>query len=160
MRFARIVGRLTSRSCGLVERRRMSLMTAQEDLMSNLRLPALIVVAAVAIAACSGGASPTPSAAAASTATSPSAAAGGGAGTVDIKNTAFNPTSITVKVGDKVTWTNNDGFAHTVTADDNSFDSNNVDGGKTFDHTFTTAGTFAYHCKIHPFMKATVTVTG
>ena len=128
--------------------------------MSKLRLPALVAAAALVIAACTGGASPTPSAAAASTAASPSAAAGGGGATVDIKNTAFNPTTITVKVGDKVTWTNSDGFAHTVTFDDNSADSGNLDGGKTFDHQFTTAGTFAYHCKNHANMKATVTVTG
>ena len=128
--------------------------------MSKLRLPALVAAAALAIAACTGGASPTPSGAAASTAASPSAAAGGGGATVDIKNTAFNPASMTVKAGDKVTWTNGDGFAHTVTLDDNSVDSGNIDGGKTFEHSFATPGTFAYHCKIHSSMHGTVTVSG
>jgi plastocyanin len=148
----------------------------EERSMPTVRLPALIAVAMLTIAACSGGASPSPSAAAASTAASaspsaaaasaaasasaPASAAAGAAGTVDIKNTAFNPTSLTVAAGTKVTWTNSDGFAHTVTLDDNSVDSGNIAGGVTFDHTFATAGTFAYHCKIHSTMHGTVTVTG
>ena len=57
-----------------------------------------------------------------------------------------------------MTWTNNGPSVHTVTADDGSFDSGNISVGKTFSHTFQTAGTFAYHCTIHPFMKATVIV--
>jgi plastocyanin len=76
-----------------------------------------------------------------------------------MKNIAFSPTSVTVKAGDKVTWTNNDSFAHTVTLDDNSVDSGEVAAGATFENTFATAGTFAYHCKIHAVMHATVTVT-
>jgi plastocyanin len=76
-----------------------------------------------------------------------------------MKNIVFNPTSVTVKAGDKVTWTNNDTVAHTVTLDDNSVDSGEVAAGETFANTFATAGTFAYHCKIHSVMHATVTVT-
>jgi plastocyanin len=80
--------------------------------------------------------------------------------TVSIKGFAFNPAQISVKVGDTVTWTNNDDTTHTVTASDGSFDSGNLDTGKTFSQTFTTAGTFSYICSIHTGMKATVTVTG
>ena len=92
-------------------------------------------------------------------ATSSSAAAGGGA-QVEIKGFAFNPASITIKVGETVTWTNNDGATHTVTAD-NSGDfqsSGNLAQGDTYKVTFDKAGTFPYHCSIHPNMKATITV--
>ena len=126
--------------------------------MPTLRIPAFIVVIVLALAACSGGASPTPSAAApAASAQASSGASGSNA--VEIKGLAFNPASITVKTGSKVTWTNNDSTAHTVTLDDNSVDSGNVNVGSTFDHTFGAAGTFAYHCKIHSSMHGTVTVT-
>ncbi len=57
-----------------------------------------------------------------------------------------------------MTWTNNDTTGHTVTADDGSFDSGTVAPGATFSHTFDTAGTFSYHCNIHPTMTATITV--
>ena len=59
------------------------------------------------------------------------------------------PTRISITVGDEVTWTNNDGTAHTVTADDDSSDSGNLDSGATFPQTFDEAGEFAYHCNIH-----------
>ena len=140
--------------------------------MRTPRIPAAIVVIVLAVAACSNPASPSTAPAAPSTApaastpagtTTPSSlpASGGATGSsaVEIKDTAFNPTTITVKAGDKVTWTNNDSFAHTVTLDDNSVDSGNLAGGATFDNTFATAGTFAYHCKIHSSMHGTVTVT-
>jgi len=51
------------------------------------------------------------------------------------------------------------GTIHTITADDNnSFLSRNIVPGSTFEHTFATAGTYAYHCSIHPAMKGTITV--
>jgi plastocyanin len=115
----------------------------------------LIVVIVLAVAACSGGPTPIPPAAASAQATGGS----GGSSAVEIKGLAFNPASITVKAGSKVTWTNNDSTTHTVTLDDNSVDSGNVNVGSTFDHTFGAAGTFAYHCKIHSSMHGTVTVT-
>ena len=62
-------------------------------------------------------------------------------------------------VGDTVTWTNSDAQAHTATADDASWDSGTIAGsGGTGAVTFATAGTFPYHCKIHPAMTGTVTV--
>jgi plastocyanin len=75
-----------------------------------------------------------------------------------IKDFEFGPATVTVAVGGTVTWTNNGPSTHTVTADDGTFDSGNLSTGKTFSQTFDTAGTFPYHCSIHPFMKATVIV--
>jgi plastocyanin len=86
---------------------------------------------------------------------------GGGNNTgnsVSIKNFAFSISSLSVKSGTTVTWTNNDATTHTVTADDGSFDSGNIAPGATFTHTFSTAGTIAYHCSIHTTMKAKVVV--
>ena len=78
--------------------------------------------------------------------------------TVNIVNMSFAPTGVTVSVGTTVTWTNNDAMTHTVTADDASFDSGNMAQGATYSHKFATAGTVAYHCKIHPTMTASVAV--
>ncbi len=77
---------------------------------------------------------------------------------VNIQNFAFDPVTVNVKVGQTVTWTNQDNTPHTVTADDKSFASKPLSTGESFSQTFTTAGTFAYHCSIHPNMKATVIV--
>jgi len=77
---------------------------------------------------------------------------------VTIKDFSFSPSTVTIAVGGTVTWTNNGSSAHTVTADDGSFDSGDLSQGKTYSHTFDTAGTFAYHCSIHPNMKAEVVV--
>lgn len=83
------------------------------------------------------------------------------ANTVVIKNFAFSPASITVNKGTKVTWVNNDGATHTVTATDNgnTFNSGSIaSGGGTFSFTFNTAGTFNYKCSIHPQMLGSVQV--
>ena len=77
-----------------------------------------------------------------------------------IKGFAFDPKAATVKVGETVTWTNEDGTDHTVTSSDGSFASEDLGQGATFSQTFNTAGTFDYICGIHPAMKATVIVTG
>ena len=119
----------------------------------------LIVAAALALGACSGGSTPT---AAPPSAAPASAAGGGGGGTasaVTIQNFAFNPPTISVKVGAKVTWTNQDSTGYTVTFDTGSDTSDTLANAATYDHTFATAGSFTYHCKIHPTMKGTVTVT-
>jgi plastocyanin len=87
-------------------------------------------------------------------------AGGGQQGAVKIAGFAFGPQTLGAKVGGSVTWTNEDGATHTVTADDGAFDSGNLAGGKTFSFAFDTAGTFAYHCNIHRRMTGKVTVTG
>ena len=76
---------------------------------------------------------------------------------------AFSPASLTIKAGTTVTWKNTTAVAHTVTSDDGtSFDSGTANlitaQSGTFSFTFSKAGTFAYHCAIHPFMKATIIV--
>jgi plastocyanin len=90
----------------------------------------------------------------------PTAGAQGKTVTVNIKNFAFNPPNTPVAPGTTVTWVNNDQTTHTVTANNGAFNSGNLPPGQTFSQTFTTAGTYAYHCNIHPFMTGTVTVSG
>jgi plastocyanin len=77
---------------------------------------------------------------------------------VAISGFAFAPASVSVSVGDSVTWTNGDGVGHTATADDASFDTGTIAGGASNSVTFSTAGTFVYHCSIHPAMTGTITV--
>jgi len=79
---------------------------------------------------------------------------------ISIVNMAFGPATLTVKTGTTVTWKNNDGIAHTVTSNDGTtFDSGTLAAGASFSFTANTAGTFAYHCTIHPGMTATLIVT-
>lgn len=84
----------------------------------------------------------------------------GGPGTneVFIQSSAFNPGTITVTAGTTVTWTNKDAVTHTVTSTTNLFDSGSLGTNGTFSHTFATAGTYPYFCKIHTYMTASVTV--
>jgi plastocyanin len=81
-----------------------------------------------------------------------------GTNEVWIQGMAFNPSSITVVEGTTITWTNKDPGAHTVTSDDGAFNSGSLGSGKTFTFTFSTAGTFLYHCSIHTSMTAKVIV--
>ncbi len=124
-------------------------------------------------AACGGSSSPT----------SYGGGGGGGGGgnppppsTVDVgmQEYSFGPSSITVKVGTTVRWTNNGTLAHTTTSDMGSWDSGPLSApsggggyggstsGGTYSRVFSTAGTFPYHCSFHVVsngMKGTVTVT-
>jgi len=75
-----------------------------------------------------------------------------------IKNMAFSPAQITVAAGSTVNWTNQDSTAHTVTADNGQFSSGNLSSGDSFQFTFKTPGTYAYHCGIHPNMQGTIVV--
>jgi plastocyanin len=79
-------------------------------------------------------------------------------GMVVIRGLAFNPAHINSRVGEDVIWNFDDkGVAHTVTADDGSFDSGKKTDGE-FHHKFDKPGTYGYHCSIHPDMKGMVTV--
>lgn len=78
--------------------------------------------------------------------------------TVEIKDFAYSPASLSVKVGDTVTWTNKDLTGHSATADDGSFDTGVLAQGESGSFTFTKAGTFAYHCTPHPNIQGTITV--
>ena len=77
---------------------------------------------------------------------------------VAIAGFAFSPKDVTVTVGDTITWTNSDATAHTATADDGSFDTGTIGSNGTGTATFSTAGSFPYHCKIHSSMTGTITV--
>jgi plastocyanin len=78
--------------------------------------------------------------------------------TVHIKNFQYVPQNITVQQGTTVTFVNDDDEAHTVSADDKSFDSGGLDTNDKWQHTFKTTGKFGYFCQMHPYMKGTVTV--
>lgn len=77
---------------------------------------------------------------------------------IAIANFSFGPKELEIKVGTTVTWTNQDGASHTVSADNGVFDSGSLSHNETFSYTFSEVGTFTYHCGIHPSMTATVTV--
>jgi len=78
---------------------------------------------------------------------------------VQIQNSDFVPATVTIKVGNSVSWENYDGSPHSVTSDiGNELDSNLIQKGQTYEHTFAVPGTYAYHCSIHPSMKGTVIV--
>jgi plastocyanin len=111
-------------------------------------------VAAVLVTGCGGGGSG-PSAGAA-----PSA--GGSSGTssaITINNFKFSPSSLRAQKGAGIKVANDDSAAHTVTADDgHSFDSGTVDPGASTTIRAPAAGTYSYHCTIHPFMKGKLVV--
>lgn len=71
---------------------------------------------------------------------------------VSLINMSFQPAELTVKVGDTVTFTNNDTVAHNVTF--SSFSSKLLQPGDNFAHIFKTKGTYGYKCTIHPKVMA------
>jgi plastocyanin len=116
----------------------------------------------LSVAACGGYAAP-PTSTAPSPAPAPTAggvvssvAIPGGAETLG--NRAYSPDSLSVATGSTVTWTNTDVIAHTSTSDGNAWNSQTILPGGRFSFTFQTAGTYTYHCTIHPGMVGTVMV--
>jgi len=90
---------------------------------------------------------------------------------IEISGYSFLPSTLTINVGDDVTWTNMDSAPHTVTSDSGSeLNSGTLSGessggyyssptsGGTYSHTFSSAGTYAYHCNLHASMKGTIVV--
>ncbi|GLZ33134.1 copper-binding protein [Lentzea sp. NBRC 105346] len=75
---------------------------------------------------------------------------------VSIANYAYAPASMTVHVGDVVTWTNSDQAPHDVAA--GTFRSPMLSTGQSWSYTFTQPGTYDYVCSIHPDMRARITV--
>jgi plastocyanin len=112
-----------------------------------LSLVAAFAVGGIALAA----PDPTPSGASPSSPPTPAAV-------VHMKNFAFGPDSVTILAGQSVRFLEDDDTPHTVTATDKSFDSGNLNKGDKWERTFTTAGTYAYFCAYHPYMKGTVIV--
>ena len=79
--------------------------------------------------------------------------------TVTIDATSFKPASLTVAPGDAVVWVNKDIIPHTATsAKQGLFDSGTIAPGKSWRHTFKSAGTFDYVCIFHPTMKGKTVV--
>ena len=125
----------------------------------NLRL-VLASIVLVGVAACGGGYS-------GSTPTSPSTGGGNNnSGTpvsivsgAELKTTtAYAPNPVVISAGGTVTWTNNDATTHTSTSDDGAWNSGSIAPGAKFSRTFATAGSYKYHCSLHPGMIGTVTV--
>ncbi len=145
--------------------------------MHHRALAGLAVGAVLLLAACaSSGATVAPSVEAPSAAapsaeasTAASAPAAGGAacsqtanaGTVavTIKDFAFGPADIQAKVGDVITFSNKDAAPHTASLDDGSCSTGTISPGSSDGLTFTAAGTYAFHCKIHSSMHGTITVS-
>jgi plastocyanin len=131
----------------------------------NLLAPVLILLA-FALAACGSSGDSTSTAGGESSATT--SEAGGNApapsgkavraAKVKIVEFVYGPDPVTVQVGGKVTWQNEDTAPHTATADDGSFDTGTIEQGKIKSETFKQAGTFTYFCEIHPTMHGTVEV--
>lgn len=104
-------------------------------------------------------AAPAPAPAPAPTATTP-AAPEGATVEVSMKNNKMVPEDITAKVGQKITWTNDDSYPHDVTATDGAkFASDTVDGGDTYEYTPTKAAKIDYVCTIHSGQRGSITVT-
>jgi len=138
-----------------------------------MSLSRLLAISGIAVAAACGGSSSTP------TNPNPGGQASqppAGTVVVTIQDFSFTPAAVTIKAGTTVRWTNNGPSTHTSVADAGAWNSGPIGppgggGGYgtgsaagTFDFTFMTAGTFGYHCSIHPpsmypGFTGTVTVT-
>lgn len=79
---------------------------------------------------------------------------------VAMQGYAFAPASLTVHVGDSVTWTNGDTAPHDVrtTSGPVTIHSPMLDKGQSWTYTFTAAGSYGYYCTVHPDMTARITV--
>jgi plastocyanin len=118
-----------------------------------------VLALALGLAACGGG--DDNGGGSTSTTSSSAASSSGGGVTIKMQNIQFAPKDTTVKVGQKVTWTNDDSTDHNVTADSGAdFKSKDFGSGGTFEFTPDKAGTIKYECTIHPGMTATLNVTG
>ncbi|MFB7909834.1 cupredoxin domain-containing protein [Kitasatospora sp. NPDC056076] len=133
--------------------------------LSRVAQAGATLLLACALTACSSSSSgpshPVASTSPSGTATSPPSRSDvNGSVRITIKNFAFQPATVTLRPGDTVTVTNQDSTAHTLTADDKSFDTGTIAPGATA--TFTApekSGAHPYICTIHQFMHGTLTVS-
>lgn len=124
--------------------------------MSRTRRPAVVLAAAAAALVVAGcGASSGRSGAGSGPSSTASTSSGH---RVVISDFAFHPSTLTVTVGTKVTFVNDDSTVHTAT-DAGVFNSGNLGKGQTYTITFDKAGTYHYICSIHQYMHATIVVT-
>jgi plastocyanin len=77
---------------------------------------------------------------------------------VEVAHLMFMPGNVKVGLGESVTWTFPEATSHTTTSDQGFWDSGTRSGGATYSRTFTSAGTFDYHCTFHPTMRGSVSV--
>jgi plastocyanin len=77
---------------------------------------------------------------------------------VAITGFAFAPARLTAKIGQTINFTNNDAVAHTATSDSGAWDSGELATGASYSVTLDQAGTYAFHCAVHPFMRGTIVV--
>lgn len=77
---------------------------------------------------------------------------------VSIANFAYQPANVITGRGSTIVWTNRDTVAHTVTADDGSFDSGSIAPGDAFEQRFDKNKSYSYTCSFHPQMKGTMTI--
>ena len=141
----------------------------------------LVSVAVVALAACGSSASPAASSGGAPSAAAPSAAATSAGGptagapsaaaaacqtttntaggvAVAIQNFSFNPGTINAKVGQAITFTNQDNVNHGAALDDGSCTTGAFGHGSTGSLVFSAAGTYTFHCPVHHTMTGTIEV--
>lgn len=123
----------------------------------NLAVAIVLSLAAVLLLGCAGYSTPTiPQVNTPTTPPVNTPSASGSA--VTISNFSFQPSTLTISAGTTVFWTNNDSTTHTITSDTGVFSSGDLPPGSSFSHTFSSAGSFGYHCSIHPSMKGTIMV--
>jgi plastocyanin len=125
----------------------------------NGRLPLramTIYAACTLLSACSGGPL-APSAGVGQSAARPLAHAT--AASVYIQDFTYVPTAIRIKKGVTIVFTNRDRVDHTVTATDHTFGSPKLNFGRSWKHTFASAGVVKYYCRIHNYMHGEVIVT-
>jgi plastocyanin len=125
----------------------------------RLAVLALLAIGGLIAVGCGGSSNNNQSGSPTTTAASTTTGGASGGSTATIQNFAFHPATLNAKAGQRATWSNDDSTAHTVTADNGSFDSGNLSPGKTFSTTLARSGTLKYHCSIHPFMQGTVSVS-
>jgi amicyanin len=120
---------------------------------------AALLIVALPLAGCAGSGSSAGTTMAEMTTSATNAGGTGVKNEINIQGNAFNPDNLNVKVGDTVTWINNDSYAHTVKAKTGEFDSGNMASGAKFSFTFGKEGTYDYICSIHTFMTGKIVVT-
>ena len=113
-------------------------------MLTRLLTPAIALTAAIGLLLLAG--------------TTAAPARAGAAHTIEIVDFAFSPPSLTISVGDTVTWTNADSVVHTATSTSGSFDSGDLAQGASYSLTFSQAGTYGYLCTPHPSMTGTIVV--
>ena len=126
-------------------------MPRPKEFMSRL-LALSVVVLALTTAACSSDDTPTPSNPTVTPDVTINIQANNGA-------QSFAPNPASARVGQTVAWRNVDTITHTATQDGGSFQTGNIAAGVTSTPIMmSSAGTFTYHCSIHPGMVGTLTV--